>query len=72
MCTYLFLCANAEFLHGAADPRTVRHLQADSRFEPPYEAGASPFHHAGAPLLPFRANAACRHRIPKSRYRVRN
>lgn len=36
------------------------------------EAGASPLHHAGAPLLPFKANADRRHRIPKQRHRVTN
>src|SRR3954471_8754275 len=34
------------------------------------EAGARPLHHAGAPLLPFKANAARRHHIPKQRHRV--
>src|SRR3954447_13234089 len=29
-------------------------------------------HHAGAPLLPFKANAARRHHIPKQRHRVTN
>src|SRR3954471_2319086 len=36
------------------------------------EAGARPLHHAGAPLLPFKANAARRHHIPKQRHRVTN
>src|SRR4051794_33230852 len=36
------------------------------------EAGASPLHHAGARLLPFKANAAWRHHIPKQRHRVTN
>src|SRR4051794_2719340 len=34
--------------------------------------GARPLHHPGAPLLPFKANAARRHHIPKQRHRVTN
>ena len=32
----------------------------------------SPPHTAGPPLLPFKANAARRHHIPKQRHRVTN
>src|SRR3954466_3214317 len=35
-------------------------------------AWARPLHHAGTPLLPFKANAARRHHIPKQRHRVTN
>src|SRR3954469_10743002 len=35
-------------------------------------AGARPLHHAGAPLLPFKANTARRHHIPKQKHRVTN
>ena len=31
-----------------------------------------PYHHAGAPSLPFKANQDRRHRIPKQRHRVTN
>src|SRR3954449_13521388 len=31
-----------------------------------------PLHHAGAPLLPFKAKAACRRHIPKQKHRVTN
>src|SRR5918997_1845297 len=31
-----------------------------------------PYHHAGAPSLPFKANQDRRHRIPKPRHRVTN
>ena len=34
--------------------------------------GASPLHHAGAPLLPFKANRGRRHHIPKQKHRVTN
>src|SRR3954463_46636 len=34
--------------------------------------GQGPLHHAGAPLLPFKANVARRHHIPKQRHRVTN
>src|SRR4051812_39528645 len=34
--------------------------------------GARPLYHAGAPLLPFKANAARRHLSPKQRHRVTN
>src|SRR3954454_16716800 len=40
--------------------------------EPWGEAGASPLHHAGVLLLPFKANADRRHHIPKQRHRVTN
>src|SRR4051812_23407533 len=36
------------------------------------ETGARPLHYAGARLLPFKANAARRHHIPKQRHRVTN
>src|SRR4051795_498355 len=35
-------------------------------------AGARPLHHAGAPLLPFKANQDRRHHIPKQKHRVTN
>src|SRR3954463_15692799 len=34
--------------------------------------GQGPLHHAGAPLLPFKANVARRHHIPKQKHRVTN
>src|SRR3954470_21027183 len=34
--------------------------------------GQGPLHYAGARLLPFKANAARRHHIPKQRHRVTN
>src|SRR3954468_7022913 len=34
--------------------------------------GQGPSNHAGAPLLPFKANAARRHHIPKQKHQVTN
>jgi hypothetical protein len=34
------------------------------------EAGARPLHRSGAPLLPFKTNAARRHHIPRQKHRI--